>query len=95
MTKEELKKEAKEKAKELSEKQTLGIYDNEEDLKYDEGYNSGEVAGYEKGYLAGAEPREKRIEELEKKIKKIRDYLAYKIPRELMNDATNKIWNMV
>ena len=36
-----------------------------------------------------------RLADLEKKIKKIRDYLAYKIPRELMNDATNKIWNMV
>ena len=47
------------------------------------------------GYITSAEPREKRIEELEKKIKKIRDYLAYKIPCELMNEATNKIWNMV
>lgn len=42
-----------------------------------------------------AEPREKRIEELEKKIKRISDYLAYKIPHELMNEATNKIWNMI
>ena len=50
---------------------------------------------YVDGYTDGAEPREKRIADLEKKIKKIRDYLAYKIPCELMNEATNKIWNMV
>jgi len=42
-----------------------------------------------------AEPREKRIAELESKISKIRNYLAYKIPHELMNEATNKIWHMI
>ena len=36
-----------------------------------------------------------RLVELEKKIKRVEDYLAYKIPRELMNEATNKIWNMI
>ena len=48
-----------------------------------------------KAFEAGQKDNSKVIEELEKKIKKIRDYLAYKIPRELMNEATNKIWNMV
>jgi hypothetical protein len=44
----------------------------------------------------------KNLVELEKenagqkeKIEKIRDYLAYKIPHELMNEATNKIWKMI
>lgn len=46
--------EAKERAGKLEEILTLGIYDNEEDLRYDEGYNSGEVAGYEDGFIDGA-----------------------------------------
>ena len=36
-----------------------------------------------------------RIEELEEKIDKIRNYLAYDIPHELINEATNKIWHMI
>lgn len=71
MTKEELVKEAKERAEKLEGSQTLGVYDND-DLTYDEGYNKGQVAGYEEGYLAGAEPREKRIAELEAQIKKMK-----------------------
>lgn len=35
------------------------------------------------------------IAELEEKINKIRNYLAYDIPHELMNEATNKIWRMI
>ena len=48
-------KEAEERARKLEESQTLGIYGSEEDLKYDEGYNRGEVAGYEEGFQDGAE----------------------------------------
>lgn len=33
--------------------------------------------------------------ELEKKIENIRNYLAYNIPHELINEATNKIWHMI
>lgn len=36
-----------------------------------------------------------RIAELEEKIDKIRNYLAYDIPHELINEATNKIWHMI
>ena len=64
MTKEELEKEAEEKARELEESQTLGVYDYDEDFQYDNGWNDGEVTGFEEGYLAGSEPREKRISEL-------------------------------
>ena len=57
------------------------------------------VDGYYGDYLEDVNAemlkRFNRLAELEKRIKKIRDYLAYKIPRELMNDATNKIWNMI
>ena len=33
--------------------------------------------------------------ELKSKIAKIKDYLAYKLPHELMNEATSKIWHMI
>ena len=48
-------KEAKERARELEESQTVGIYDNDEDLARDIGWNEGEVAGYEEGFRDGAE----------------------------------------
>jgi len=48
-------KEAEERAKRLEEKQTLGVYDNDEDLARDEGFNDGEVCGYEQGFQEGAE----------------------------------------
>ena len=57
------------------------------------------VDGYYGDYLddVNAEmlKRFNRLEELEKRIKRVEDYLAYKIPRELMNEATNKIWYMI
>lgn len=87
MTKEELEKEAEVF---VSEKADKGNFDVE---KFGKAYFS--ESSMKQALVKFAEPREKRIEELEKKIKKIRDYLAYKIPRELMNEATNKIWNMV
>ena len=48
-------KEAEERARKLEESQTLGIYDNDEDLARDRGWNDGEVAGYEEGFKDGAE----------------------------------------
>jgi hypothetical protein len=48
-------KEAEERANRLEEKQTLGVYDNDEDLARDEGFNDGEVYGYENGFKDGAE----------------------------------------
>ena len=63
MTKEELKQEARQKALQ---------WDNE---KINGKYNRPPIANwscYEKGYLAGAEPREKRIEELEAQIEKMK-----------------------
>ena len=48
-------KEAEERARKLEEKQTLGVYDNDEDLARDEGFNNGEVCGYENGFQEGAE----------------------------------------
>ena len=48
-------KEAEERAEKLEEKQTLGIYDNDEDLARDERFNEGQVVGYEEGFKDGAE----------------------------------------
>lgn len=48
-------KEAKERARELEESQTLGVYDNDEDLARDIAWNEGKVAGYEDGFKDGAE----------------------------------------
>ena len=48
-------KEARERANQLEEKQTLGIYDNDEDLARDKGFNDGQVVGYEEGFNDGAE----------------------------------------
>ena len=48
-------KEAEERARTLEERQTLGVYDNDEDLARDLGWNEGEVAGYEEGFIDGAE----------------------------------------
>ena len=48
-------KEAKERARTLEESQTLGVYDTDEELAQDIGWNKGEVAGYEEGFKDGAE----------------------------------------
>lgn len=48
-------KEAKERAEEIEAEQTLGVYDNDEDLARDEGWNDGYVSGYEEGFQDGAE----------------------------------------
>ena len=48
-------KEAEERARKLEESQTLGVYDNDEDLARDIAWNEGEVSGYEDGFKDGAE----------------------------------------
>lgn len=55
MTKEEFEKEAEERARKLEESQTLGVYNTDEELAQDVGWNSGEVSGYEDGFKDGAE----------------------------------------
>ena len=55
MTKEEFEKEAEERARKLKESQTLGVYDSDEELAHDVGWNAGEVSGYEDGFNDGAE----------------------------------------
>lgn len=42
-----------------------------------------------------AEPREKRIAELEAQIEKVKHYLDYDIPLDFINEATIKIWRML
>ena len=54
MTKEEFEKEAKERARKLEENQTVGVYDDDEDLARDIGWNAGEVSGYGDGFKDGA-----------------------------------------
>lgn len=41
------------------------------------------------------EKLKKENAELKAKREKILNYLAYKIPHKLMNEATNKIWGMI
>lgn len=48
-------KEAKERARTLEKRQTLGVYDNDEDLARDIAWDEGKVAGYEDGFKDGAE----------------------------------------
>jgi hypothetical protein len=38
---------------------------------------------------------EKENAELRNKLEGVKTYLAYGIPHELMNEATNKIWHML
>jgi len=90
MTKDELKKEAEEKADEYTNLRPFHI-------------------GYEEGYYDGAEPREKQIQEkdrkiaelekenaeLKNKLENIRYYLDNEIPHELINEATTIIYKMV
>ena len=44
-------KEAEEIARKLEESQTLGVYDNDEDLTRDIAWDEGKVAGYEEGFI--------------------------------------------
>lgn len=54
MTEEKIKKKARQRAEEIEEKQTVGVYDSEEALNQEVEWNKGYVSGYEDGYLAGA-----------------------------------------
>lgn len=77
-------KEAEERARKLEESQTLGVYDNDEDLARDVGWNEGEVAGYEKGFKDGAEFAYNKANEWHyvkdgDKPSESKDYLTYKI----------------
>lgn len=63
-------KEAEERARTLEERQTLGVYDNDEDLARDLGWNEGEVAGYEEGFKDGAEFGYNKAKEI------IKDYMT-------------------
>lgn len=67
-------KEAEERARTLEERQTLGVYDNDEDLARDLGWNEGEVAGYEEGFKDGA--KFVYNEQLTKAKEIIKDYLT-------------------
>lgn len=69
MTKEELEKEARQKALEWNHKKINGKYNRPPIANW---------SCYEKGYLAGAEPREKRIAELEAQIEKLIDFVLSK-----------------
>lgn len=49
-------------------------------------------------YMAGlAEGRKESEDKIvaNRKLNEIKNYLAYDIPHELMNEATNKIWKML
>jgi ribosomal protein L29 len=46
-------------------------------------------------YLASAEPREKRIAELEEQIEKVKHYLDYDMPLDFINEATIMICRML
>ena len=48
-------KEAEERARKLEESQTLGVYNSDEELAQDVGWNAGKVSGYEDGFKDGAE----------------------------------------
>lgn len=70
-------KEAKERARTLEERQTLGVYDSDEDYARDSGWNDGEIAGYEEGFKDGAEfGYNKGNEQLTKAKEIIKDYLT-------------------
>lgn len=77
MTLEELEREAREQAKKIEENQTVGVYDSDEDLEYDKGWNAGEISGFMDGYIAGAEPREKQISVLKKENAELKEKLSF------------------
>ena len=74
MNKEELEKEAEEKTAQYMSEHTEK-YNCETTKLETDNYNTGREYGYEDGYLAAAEPREKRIEQLEKENVKLKEKL--------------------
>ena len=57
---------ARQKAEEIKKEQTLGVYDNDEDLARDSAFNDGFVEGYEEGFLAGLKAGRSQWHDLEK-----------------------------
>ena len=74
---EKIEEEAREQAKKIEEKQTLGVYDDDDDYSYDRGWNAGEVSGYEDGYIAGAKAHQIRWHDLRKNPKDLPDTDRY------------------
>ena len=74
MNKEELEKEAEEKTAQYMSEYTEK-YNCETTKLETDNYNTGREYGYEDGYLAAAEPREMRIEQLEKENTELREKL--------------------
>ena len=74
MNKEELRKEAEEKTAQYMSEHTEK-YNCETTKLETDNYNTGREYGYEDGYLAAAEPREMRIEQLEKENIELREKL--------------------
>ena len=74
MNKEELRKEAEEKTAQYMDEHTEK-YNCENTKLETDNYNIGREYGYEDGYLAAAEPREMRIEQLEKENTELREKL--------------------
>ncbi len=80
-------KEAEEISNKLVEKGCVAIVEDRarQDMQY--AFKKGAELGYNK---AKAETKE-----LEEKIEKIKNYLAYEIPHEFVNEATTKIWKLL
>lgn len=74
MNREELEKEAEEKTAQYMSEHTEK-YNCETTKLETDSYNTGREYGYEDGYLAAAEPREMRIEQLEKENTELREQL--------------------
>ena len=74
MNKEELRKETEEKTAQYMDEHTEK-YNCENTKLETDNYNIGREYGYEDGYLAAAEPREMRIEQLEKENTELREKL--------------------
>ena len=72
MTKEELKQAAEERTKQYMNEHTEK-YNCESTKLETDNYNAGLEQGYEEGFQDGAEPREKRIAELEAEVKEWKD----------------------
>lgn len=74
MNREELEKEAEEKTTQYMSEHTEK-YNCETTKLETDNYNTGREYGYEDGYLAAAESREKRIEQLEKENAELKEKL--------------------
>ena len=95
MTKEEFEKEAEERARKLEESQTLGVYNSDEELAHDVGWNAGEVSGYEDGFKDGAEfVYNKCNVELTKAKEIIRNLIDSTVGKSNVNNLEKDIFNL-